>query len=238
MARGRSSRKFKRRKKYGVVSKRRRRRAASRWPRRVVSTGFPKTMTTKVKYAQSLSLDPGSGGIMAVHNFSANNPYDPDVTGVGHQPMWFDEFRNIYGRARVIWSKIRWEVANNSTSNTYTMFLQCREGATSFHSPTDFNDMRETKGVSYKTIGPRDSTRGHGVLQQSCTLAKKVGAKNYADNNFAIDFRAGQVNPVRQVYWVMGLVPFTGTQDLDALPGQVEVTYVVKWDLVKEVGGS
>lgn len=42
----------------------------------------------------------------AEHSFRCNNIYDPDATGTGHQPRFFDALAEIYGQYTVLGSKM------------------------------------------------------------------------------------------------------------------------------------
>lgn len=64
----------------------------------------PKVLT-KLTYCDTKTITPGTG--MANHVFSMNNLYDPDYTGVGHQPAFRDEWANIYGHYRVLAAHVR-----------------------------------------------------------------------------------------------------------------------------------
>lgn len=46
--------------------------------------------------------------------FNLNSIYDPDRTGVGHQPLGFDQWAAFYNRYRVYGVKVRWTITNRS----------------------------------------------------------------------------------------------------------------------------
>ena len=54
---------------------------------------------TSMKYSQTFTI---SSALGAVQRFNLNNIYDPDRTGVGHQPYGYDQLGAIYNRYRVI----------------------------------------------------------------------------------------------------------------------------------------
>lgn len=70
--------------------------------------GFPDKLRTRLRYADTISL---TGGI-ATNVFRLNSLYDPDLSGVGHQPCWFDQLCGTVGSApyykyRVLGSKLK-----------------------------------------------------------------------------------------------------------------------------------
>jgi len=59
----------------------------------------------KLKYAMVSSLGAAAGAV-GVHEFRANGMYDPDATGVGHQPYGFDQLMAKYNHFTVLKSKL------------------------------------------------------------------------------------------------------------------------------------
>lgn len=69
-------------------------------------SGFPDSLRTTLKYHQDIGISSASGAV-AGNTFRANSLYDPDETGTGHQPMYFDQLAAVYGRYQVVASTIR-----------------------------------------------------------------------------------------------------------------------------------
>lgn len=67
-------------------------------------------------YATNLDLNPGVGGAAAVHVFSCNGLYDPDISGVGHQPRGFDQLMELYDHYVVIAAKLTWHFGTTNAS--------------------------------------------------------------------------------------------------------------------------
>jgi len=72
--------------------------------------GFPTKIITILKYVDLYGLTSTAGGI-ANQVFSMNSVFDPDVTGVGHQPMYFDRYQAIYNNYRVLGSRLTAEIS-------------------------------------------------------------------------------------------------------------------------------
>jgi len=83
---------------------------------RPVFGGFTSRLTTHLKYVQSNSLNATASGL-AVQVFRVNNPYDPDYTGTGHQPMWYDTYTAIYDGVRVTKATITMTMTSNHIVN-------------------------------------------------------------------------------------------------------------------------
>lgn len=67
---------------------------------------FPMRLKARLKYSGTMVLN-GSAGSCATWAFAANGLYDPDITGSGHQPMYYDQLSAIYGRATVTGATIK-----------------------------------------------------------------------------------------------------------------------------------
>lgn len=63
--------------------------------------------TAKLKYVSTFSMSTGAAGIMGTQQtMSLNSLFDPDQTGVGHQPYGFDQLAALYNRYRVFACKV------------------------------------------------------------------------------------------------------------------------------------
>lgn len=82
----------------GKASGRKSRNALVAVPRNKI--GFPQSMSTKLRYCDSVDLTPNSSSINSV-SYLANGLFDPQVAVGGHQPRGFDEFMEIYKKFTV-----------------------------------------------------------------------------------------------------------------------------------------
>lgn len=74
-------------------------------PQRLLRVGFPKTTAVKLRYVDGISLNP-TISTLATYVFRANGLFDPNATGIGHQPMNFDMWAALYNHYVVIGAKI------------------------------------------------------------------------------------------------------------------------------------
>lgn len=66
--------------------------------------GFPSQITTTLRYCDIISLN--AVGIISKNVFRMNSLFDPDQSGVGHQPYFFDQISTQYNRYVVLGSKL------------------------------------------------------------------------------------------------------------------------------------
>lgn len=73
------------------------------WPR--LQTGFPQQMKVRLKYVDEYVMT-STAGAVANQAFRMNSVFDPDFTGVGHQPYGFDQYASLYNVYTVLGSKL------------------------------------------------------------------------------------------------------------------------------------
>lgn len=129
---------------------------------------MPKSFATKLKYSTTLQLDPGIAGLAAVHVFAANDAFDPDVSGAGHQPRGFDQLMTMYDRYTVVGSKITINCANNDASSAQTVGISLRDTST---ITGDENNYLEGKYTVHKLLGARDGM-STGTLSKTFSTRK------------------------------------------------------------------
>jgi len=75
-------------------------------PRNVVSTGtgFPKKLIMNHKYTETVNVN-NTTGLFNTYVMSCNGLFDPNITGTGRQPLYFDQLTALYNHYVVIGSK-------------------------------------------------------------------------------------------------------------------------------------
>lgn len=62
---------------------------------------FAQRYICKMKYCEVRQTTGPIGGGLVQYNFNLNSIYDPNLTGVGHQPYGYDQLADLYNRYRV-----------------------------------------------------------------------------------------------------------------------------------------
>jgi len=84
---------------------------------------FPASITKRLRYSTSFTGSTTSGAITSTQIFRANDLFDPDFSGTGHQPMGFDQLMQWYNHFCVVWAKIT-IVAKSTSGTTPTVCLR------------------------------------------------------------------------------------------------------------------
>jgi len=99
--------------------------APTPWIDAAFSSYIPKSTKANLRYAASFTQSCGVASFGA-HVFGANNAFDPDYTGAGHQPNGFDQLMTMYEHYQVIGSKI---TVFGETGGEFCMYVSLKNNA-------------------------------------------------------------------------------------------------------------
>jgi len=110
-----------------------------------------------LRFFDRRQLDPALGGI-ASHRYRCNSLFDPDETGIGHQPRGFDQWAALYNKYVVTKAKITVDFhANDSDLADATIIgVATNTTATAFGDP---RDLFESRFVTYNQTNPGEGRR-------------------------------------------------------------------------------
>ncbi len=171
---------------------RRRRRARKMRVQRPILSGFPSRKLVKLKYVDSnVTLDPTNIGIAgaAQYVYRMGSLFDPDYTGVGHQPMCYDQWSAIYRRYTVLGAKITAQFVPNDTSNVqpgiFGIIVSRNLGPLAEYSSID-NLLESKFNGSYTRITSLGQPAG-GSRRTYPTVTRKYSAKKLFGVNDVMD---------------------------------------------------
>jgi len=79
---------------------------------------FPQVLYADLLYAEpTFTLDVGVGGLPVTYLFNLSSLFDPNITGVGHQPAGFDQIAAMYEEYLVMSVDYKVCIWNNDTGN-------------------------------------------------------------------------------------------------------------------------
>lgn len=209
---------------------------------------FPSTKTVSLRYVENLTFDPGAS-TSAVNVFRVNSIYDPNYTGVGHQPMYRDNYAAIYETYRVNHASIAMvaldtHVVNTTTAETIsgtttganqfytTNHRACRMFIIRDKDPTDFNTELDTLVEEGNTnfvwkYCPQNTSGKMPVLRMSCWPHRQLNVSRYDDT-----LKAAQTdNPLGAAYFICGVTDL-GSGNPDSMTFQFIITYNVTFSNV------
>lgn len=108
---------------------------------------IPQRYICKMKYSENVS----TSAVAPTYAFNLNSIFDPNRTGIGHQPYGHDTLFTLYNRYRVISCGWRINVVMGSTSNPVQLACQ---PANEVLGTVSINEMRENPRSRYITQNP------------------------------------------------------------------------------------
>lgn len=186
--------------------------------------GMPSKLRTKLFYGDRLALS----GTLPEHVFNGAGLYDPDVTGVGHQPRGFDQIMALYDHYLVTGSKIEVWFHNGSTTGG----LECL----CFILPDDdvnaasaSTDVLENNQAKFGLIGLQNTGALKTKITHETTSKAQLTTLDYSLNRGTIT-----ASPSESWFWHIGAIG-NGTMSIVAY---VRIEYMCEFSEPKMPGQS
>ena len=202
--------------------------------------GFPDRMVTKLRYVDNFNLT-GSAGVVGANVFRLNSCFDPDLTGVGHQPMYFDQFCGAagtgpYGRYRVTSAKATVSFMQTNppavaATNLGPIVVGLQTGATSGLYATNLSGLCEASGSTWTQLGDKAGGNNVKVLTATYSPRRDLGVSPDDDTVSA----AYNGNPSQVFHLIPWKIDTIGAAAVTAL---VEIIFTVEFFDRNEVAQS
>lgn len=184
-------------------------------------------------YHEEFTVNPGVGGTPADYVFSCNGLFDPNITGVGHQPRGFDQLIALYDHYVVIAAKIFATFATTDPGGDGNMVgVVVKDIATALTTP---DNIMESRVISYGGIG--GETNGPPVtIELQINPNQFLGrSKPLSDNQLK---GSSAANPVEQCYFHVFGFPCQSGRDSSGIQVQVRIEYEAILIEPKQPGAS
>lgn len=205
-------------------------RSIRRYVPRRLSLGFPHTVLAKLRYAASGTFTLTAGNL-AIAVFRANGPYDPDQSGIGHQPMYFDQYAAMYSYMVVYGCSISMTfVPYTAYGNPYNVFC----GIRLYHNATLINynnpqSLIEQGNFRYRIMNTSSTSKNSTAYVKHYYSLKKYFKQSYPD---AIDFGSTvSSNPDSEhdAFFHVIVGSIDGTSFDQVVLGHAKLTYYIKF---------
>jgi len=185
----------------------------------------PDSKVVKLRYVDFVTLN-ASDIASSPWVFRANSIVDPDYTGIGHQPMGFDQWAVFYDHYIVLGSRCTAQFrANDSTATGFSyvgITLSDRIAGTA----TSPSEAMERNNVSYKLL---TGIAANGVVtcRKNFSAKRFFGLTNVSDNRGILGANTVS-NPTEDAYFIINQYP-TGGYDPTSIVVKVQIDYIVKF---------
>lgn len=186
-------------------------------------------MKFKHRYVDYQALTTAGG--LSNYQFSVNGLYDPNITGVGSQPMYFDQMAAIYNHYTVIGSKCTIKIVPQGTAvqEPYQCTLWINDDTTT--TPNDIG-IAEGRGA-YTSLSQGGVNPKTIVLKKNWSL-KKAFAGNVSSSQFQ---GTNTANPSEQEYFQLSFRPLSGANTV-SIYAWVSIEYIAVWKELKDIATS
>lgn len=172
-----------------------------------------------LRYCSRITVNPGVAGIASEHFFAANGLFDPDVTGVGHQPLGFDQIMPLYDHYVVTKACMKVWFTNEDEANGVIVYLALRDAVT---VEPILTDNIENGGCVYTCVSQNTGGKSQGYLTIDMDIGKYLGGRDpLTDHQLKGN---STTNPVESAFIAIGAAPLN-TSDHAGLNMFVTIDY-------------
>lgn len=189
--------------------------------------GFPRSIITKLRYCDTISLTSTTGAVGS-YVFRINSCFDPDLTGVGHQPLYYDQFAAIYNYYNVNGAKITFKVSNVDNVPAVVGVTKSPNGSLSSVLSTN---MEDTDSV-HQVIGQGIGGRPYVELFSTYSMAMDKTISDTSETRAAVGS-----NPAQSFYIALYLRSLNGTSSV-TVNFTVEIDFTVQFEELTNIAGS
>lgn len=187
----------------------------------------PSVLMVPLTYVSEKLTFTTTGGIERYNLFNINSLYDPDRTGIGHQPLGYDQLSALYNNYRVLGSSIRvW--ARNDTDSTPFKILISTSSNTS--GPAGIDAAQEGR-VKTRMGGDQGKVMFVKAYRKMPTVFGVTKEQYLIEKDYGADVGS---NPVNCGIWQVWVEPFDESSTI-GISVKVEITYYARFTSPKWV---
>lgn len=164
------------------------------------SSPIPQTYKTRLVYFDQNTLTGAGASVPASYGYGLNNLFDPDFSGSGTQPLFYDQLSAMYNKYRVYSAKITLTLSNETEETCMCVFVP-----TIANTPGTNPEVAAMQRMAANvTLGPKSGGNGVKIIRRQVPFSKVWGVDSraiHSEDDFAA-LVTGSPNNV--VYgWVM-----------------------------------
>jgi len=200
-------------------------------PRTLVATGvgFPRKMLMTHKYSESVGVA-STLGVPNSHLWRCNGMFDPNLTGVGGQPLYYDQMAALYDHYVVIGSKIVFTVTPALTTTAASRLTCFINDDTTLTTTTVDAVTEQTQGHKVRIMPAGNNSVVTMTLNWS---AKKV----FGGSILANTELQGTATSDPSEQSTFAIVVQSDSTTINYLVN-VQITYIAIWKELKDIARS
>jgi len=162
--------------------------------------GMPPSIVNKFRYCDLVGIS--NAAAYAQYTFRGNSLFDPDYTGTGHQPRYYDQFSAFYSRYKVTHCSLKLSVSNYSTTSACIVTVIPHSDILTLTNYYDAAEQPLVKRTEQVPISTRQGSRSS--VTHSVSTRKVLGLSNaqLAGEDYSASTGA---TPLSVWYWNIGV---------------------------------
>lgn len=196
-------------------------------PAKYSGFGFPPKIQVKHRYVEAIGLAAVAGGV-STQLFRCNGMFDPNYSGTGHQPLYFDQLSAVYDHFTVLKSYLKLTV---STTSTTPQIVTCFINDDTTVTPSGIEARMEQSSAKSVQI-----TAGEGpkTMYISWDAYKTFGGSILGNDNLQ---GSAAADPTEQSLFTIS-AQCASFDTATTVIGTAEIVYVAVWDEIRDIASS
>jgi len=192
--------------------------------------GVPNHMIAKLRYMTVVTLSPGPIGLADGNVFSLNGLYDPNISGAGGQPRFFDQYcgtdggAGMYKHYTCLGARVTTEFTSMDSTYNNRCYLSVRDSSSAV---TDYYDLEEASKSKKVTVAPKGSGGSIRKLSMNWSAKKWFGRPNVTTELNLTG--SNSTNPSEQAYLHVSVANPSSGSDSGNVSAIVIIDYLVKF---------
>lgn len=145
--------------------------AIKRWVPVAPKAGYGNNLPCTFIYSTKFTINGGTLGTAAIQQFNLSSLFDPDLTGVGTQPIPLDQYSALYERYRVYEASFKLHFMNSTTNDLIVGYNICDQATTT----SDLERLVQNGQCEWSGCSARGSSKDFAEFTATVDLAKAHG---------------------------------------------------------------
>lgn len=172
----------------------------------------------KLTYAESVQINAGIG-TAGVRVLAVNGLFDPDITGVGHQPAGFDQYMGLYNQYIVTKAWIKVCFLNTDTANEMVVGITPLDLSS---TSGDFRRYIEQGTSKWTTLTPLGDSAAKATIMHEVNMREMSAQDIFNDDTYS---GTNASNPANTHYFHVWVAATGALVDPPASSATIEIQY-------------
>lgn len=194
---------------------------------------IPNSKLVRLRYVETISIN-ATTGLAGTYKFKANDIFDPNNTGAGHQPYGHDELASMYINYTVIGSKCTAKFFSGSNSialSAANVGILLKDEVTTESNTTLWMERPKSR---FKTIANNSGGSAVATMSKNFSAKKFFDVRDLKDSQDRLGASFG-TSPTDSAYFHIIVAPANTAIDLADMYITVVIDYLVICSKPKEL---